>query len=67
MQKQTMATAGTPQLSFRKPALEDVAAVLELELASYPADESADEAKIKQRIEHASDFFRLCFLGSELV
>lgn len=55
------------ELSFRGITPEDIAEVLALELASYPADEAADEAKIKQRCANANDFFRLCFLGDELV
>ena len=46
---------------------EDVQAALEIELASYPADEAASLTSLTYRQEHAFECFRGAYLGDKLV
>lgn len=53
--------ASMPPLSallFAPVPEKQLAAALAIEVASYPADEAADEAKLRQRIQKAPAFFR---------
>jgi GNAT superfamily N-acetyltransferase len=60
--------APSPRSLALVPALpEDVDSILELELASYPADEAADRAKLLLRITKAPMFFMKALDGSSLV
>jgi GNAT superfamily N-acetyltransferase len=43
-----------------------ISRALAIEVASYPADEAADEAKLRMRQSQASDYFWGAFSGDEL-
>ena len=54
-------------LNFSVCSQDDRASILSLELASFPADEAADDASLRLRLEEAGDYFYKLTRNEDLI